>query len=130
ALYALVACAMGLGAFWRDGGGPRVGIGALWQAVKDTAGLRYLDGTDCTTAEERADPRRLYHHLTFYGFLLCFAATCVATVYHTLLDRPAPYAWFEPPVLLGIAGGLGLIAGPIGLLRAKAGQDPALAAPA
>jgi hypothetical protein len=25
--------------------------------------------------------RRRYHHLTFYGFLLCFAATGVATLY-------------------------------------------------
>jgi citrate/tricarballylate utilization protein len=129
-LYALAAIAMGLRSFWRATDAPSIGAGALWQAVKDTAGLRYLDGADCTAAEERPDPRRLYHHLTFYGFLLCFAATCVATLYHYLLGRAAPYGWYEPPVLLGIAGGLGLIAGPIGLLRAKAAQDPALAVPA
>ena len=26
--------------------------------------------------------RRRFHHFTFYGFMLCFAATCVATLYH------------------------------------------------
>ena len=29
--------------------------------------------------------RRRFHHLTFYGFVLCFAATCVATLYHYVL---------------------------------------------
>ena len=129
-LYALLAIAMGLRAFWRATDAPSAGAGALWQAVKDTAGLRYLDGADCATGEERSDRRRLYHHLTFYGFLLCFAATCVATVYHYVLGRAAPYAWYEPPVLLGISGGLGLIVGPVGLLFARTAQDAALADPA
>ena len=39
----------------------------------------------CFNEDERpTDRRRLYHHLTFYGFLLCFAATSVATFYHYL----------------------------------------------
>ena len=33
--------------------------------------------------------RRRMHHFTFYGFMLCFAATSVATLYHYLLDMPA-----------------------------------------
>lgn len=31
------------------------------------------------------------HHFTFYGFMLCFAATGVATLYHFLLGWSAPY---------------------------------------
>ena len=36
--------------------------------------------------------RRRFHHLTFYGFLLCFAATCVATLYHFVLRQEARHA--------------------------------------
>ena len=72
------------------------------------------------------DRRKLYHHLTFYGFLLCFAATCVATLYHYLLAREAPYPWWDLPVVLGTAGGIGLLIGPIGLLSAKFRRDPDL----
>ena len=80
-LYAIVALAMGLRAFWRDIGEP-VGTLAdppsLWQAMKDAGRLRYLDGggVGCFNEDERpTDRRRIYHHLTFYGFLLCFAST-------------------------------------------------------
>lgn len=130
ALYALAALAMGVRAFWRETGDDiGVGTGSLWQAIKDTGRLRYLDGggTGCTTSEDRpADRRRAYHHLTFYGFLLCFASTAVATVYHYLLGREAPYDWYDLPVLLGVAGGIGLIVGPLGLLVEKSTHDPAL----
>jgi len=51
-----------------------------------------------------------------YGFLLCFAATCVATLYHYVLGLDAPYAWTSLPVMLGGLGGAGLLAGPSGLL--------------
>jgi citrate/tricarballylate utilization protein len=49
--------------------------------------------------------RRRFHHFTFYGFMLCFASTCVATLYHYLFDLHAPYALTSLPVLLGTAGG-------------------------
>ena len=131
-LYALAAMAMGARAFWHDATEPARTLAAprpLWQAVKDAGRLRYLEGggEGCAGEEERSpDRRRLWHHLTFYGFLACFASTCVATLYHYLLGRAAPYAWYDLPVILGTIGGIGLLAGPAGLLAAKWRRDPAL----
>ena len=131
-LYALVAMAMGLRAFWRDIGEPASTLAGrpwLWQALKDTATLRYLDGggVGCMNADERpTDRRRLFHHLTAYGFLLCFASTSTATLYHYLLGREAPYPWWDLPVVLGTVGGVGLCVGTAGLLIAKWRRDPAM----
>jgi citrate/tricarballylate utilization protein len=131
-LYAIVAMAMGVRAFWRDIGEP-VGLliepASLWQATKDAGRLRYLDGggVGCFNEDEHpTDRRKIYHHFTFYGFLLCFAATSVATLYHYLLAREAPYAWWDLPVILGTLGGIGLLIGPAGLLAGKFKRDPAL----
>ncbi|MFZ3118355.1 MAG: tricarballylate utilization protein TcuB, partial [Variovorax sp.] len=68
--------------------------------------------------------RRRFHHLTFYGFLLCFAATCVATLYHYLLGWQAPYAWPSLPKLLGVAGGVSLMVGTAGLWRLNRRRHP------
>ena len=73
--------------------------------------MRYLDGggVGCVNEDERpTDRRKIYHHLTFYGFALCFAATVIATLYHYLLAREAPYPWWDLPVVLGTLGGIGL----------------------
>jgi citrate/tricarballylate utilization protein len=131
-LYAIVALAMGVRAFWRDIGEPSgllADPGSLWQAIKDAGRLRYLDGggAGCVNADERPDDRRKhYHHLTFYGFALCFAATSVATLYHYVLGREAPYPWWDLPVVLGTLGGIGLLIGPVGLLNEKSKRDPIL----
>ena len=130
--YAIFALAMGLRNFWRDIGESNATLSdgvSLWQAMKDAASLRYLDGggVGCFNEDDRPnDRRRLYHHLTMYGFLLCFAATCVATLYHFLLGREAPYAWYDLPVLLGTLGGIGLTVGTSGLLWAKRRRNPEL----
>lgn len=95
--------------------------------------LRYLDdgGMSCTTDSAKpADRRRLWHHATFYGFGLCFAATAVATLYHYLLGREAPYPWYDLPVVLGTLGGIGLVVGPVGLLTEKSRRDPTVQDPA
>jgi citrate/tricarballylate utilization protein len=76
--------------------------------------------------DKPTDRRRLYHHMTFYGFALCFLSTSTATAYHYLLGIEAPYPWYDLPVLLGTIGGLGLVGGPIGLLKAKWQRDPLL----
>jgi citrate/tricarballylate utilization protein len=131
-LYAIAALVMGVRAFWRDIGEPvgmRVDPGSLWQAIRDASELRYLDGggVGCFNDDDKpTDRRKFFHHLTFYGFLLCFAATCVATLYHYLLAREAPYAWWDLPVVLGTLGGIGLLIGPLGLLAAKWTRDPVL----
>lgn len=131
-LYAMIAIAMGIRNFWRDIGEPANTLTKatpLWQAIKDASSLRYLDGggVGCMNDEDKpTDTRRIYHHLTFYGFLLCFAATTTATGYHYLLGLEAPYPWYDLPVLLGTLGGLGLVIGPIGLLRAKFQRDSEL----
>ncbi len=127
--YAVVALTMSLRAFWRDSGERSTSWRDLLQAMRDAGSLRYLDGggVGCMNEDERpTDRRRLYHHLTFYGFLLCFAATSVATLYHYLLGWKAPYAFTALPVLLGTAGGIGLVIGPLGLLAAKFRRDPTL----
>jgi len=131
-LCAILVLAMGGRAFWHDIGEPigtRTDLASLWQAVKDASRLRYLDGSGvgCFDGEDRPTRRRrIFHHLTFYGFLLCFAATCVATLYHYLLAREAPYAWWDLPVVLGTLGGIGLLVGPAGLLILKARRDQVL----
>ena len=132
-LYAILALFMSSRNFWlstRNAGAPALTPGDFWRAMIDAGSLRYLDGAGagCYVNEEDTSPdrRRLFHHLTFYGFLLCFAATSVATLYHFLLLREAPYAWYDLPVVLGTLGGLGLVIGPIGLYAEKGRRDPAL----
>jgi citrate/tricarballylate utilization protein len=132
-LYAILAIVMSVRAFWRDIGEP-VGMtsdaASLWQAVKDAANLRYLDGggVGCFNRDDQpTDNRKIFHHLTFYGFVFCFAATCVGTLDHYLLAREAPYPWWDLPVVLGTLGGIGLLVGPLGLLIARGQRDPVLA---
>jgi citrate/tricarballylate utilization protein len=129
-LYAVLAVSVGIRAFWHDiGASGHAGTWPLWQAVKDACLLRYLDGggAGCVDGDEKPDGRRrAYHHLTMYGFLLCFAATSVGTLYHYLLGLEAPYAWYDLPVMLGSLGGIGLIIGPAGLFAARARRHPAL----
>src|SRR3978361_1396173 len=131
-LYAIVTLVMSVRAFWRDIGEPvgmKTDAGSLWQAMRDAGELRYLDGggVGCFNEDDRpSDRRKIYHHLTFYGFLLCFASTCVATLYHYFLAREAPYAWWDLPVVLGTLGGVGLLVGPLGLLAERWKRDPVL----
>ena len=103
---------------------------ATAKAMHDAMKLHYLGGADgdgCAYPEQTASNlRRRFHHLTFYGFMLCFAATSVATIYHYGFDWFAPYPVFSLPVMLGITGGLFLLVGPVGLLRLKGQRAPEL----
>jgi citrate/tricarballylate utilization protein len=96
--------------------------------LRDVLTLNHLHvaSRDCVTGPEVRRPwRRWLHHAAFYGFALCFASTCVATLYH-LGGTPAPYAYSSLPVLLGTAGGLLLVVGTAGLLMQRPRRDAAL----
>jgi len=122
AAWALVALGVGLVRFWRQVSAPQETLAnpaAIGEAATSVLTLRYLDGGHGEGCNNEDDAftlwRRRFHHLTFYGFMLCFASTSVATLYHYAWGIEAPYPVLSLPVLLGTLGGLGLIAGPIGL---------------
>lgn len=127
------ALAVSLGRFWRAIGGGPFRLSDLAGAGRSASTLQYLDGggVGCMNDDEHpTDTRRRYHHLTYYGFAACLASTTLAAVLETGFGSEAPYAWYHPVVVLGSVGGIGLIAGPLGLLAAKRGRDPDLGDPA
>jgi citrate/tricarballylate utilization protein len=102
--------------------------GGVALALHDAFTLRHLHVGDepCVTALEVRTPwRKRMHHLTLYGFALCFASTCVAALYH-FMGAPAPYAYSSAPVLLGAIGGVSLAIGTTGLLWLRRARDRAL----
>ncbi|MCH8904006.1 MAG: tricarballylate utilization 4Fe-4S protein TcuB [Bacteroidetes bacterium] len=129
-LFVLAALLVGFVRFWRDMGGKlnelldlRVMVHATWDAFR----LRYLKGGGhgCNYPDEQfSHARRWFHHLTFYGFLLCFASTTAAAIYDNVLHWDAPYPFWSWPVMLGSVGGFGLLIGTGGLLLLKRQSDP------
>ncbi|QDL37670.1 tricarballylate utilization 4Fe-4S protein TcuB [Rhodoferax sediminis] len=136
--FAVLALGIGVARFWREvspasetgrSQEPSLRRDATVEVVTDVLRLKYLDGghgEGCNNADDRFTLwRRRFHHFTFYGFMLCFAATSVATLYHYLLDLHAPYPLTSLPVILGTSGGIGLVIGPVGLLWLNLRRDPA-----
>lgn len=124
-LFSVLALSIGLFRFWRDGGEKISDLfnpAVLAVAFKEILRLKYLDGDGwgCRyPGEEGSQARRWFHHFTFYGFMLCFAATTLGVIYHYVFGWHAPHSYLSLPVLLGTLGGLGLLIGPIGLLSLK-----------
>lgn len=131
-LFAVLALAMGVRDFWRHvtpaTSGAPVSPPAAAEATGAVLRLKYLDGGHGQGCHDEDDAytlrRRRFHHLTFYGFALCFAATSVATLYHYLLGWVAPYDLPSLPKLLGAVGGVSLAAGTAGLWRLNRRRDP------
>jgi citrate/tricarballylate utilization protein len=127
-VFALLALAIGVRRFWRENAPEPPSGAAAAEAAYDALRLRYLDGGHGEGCNDEDDAftlaRRRFHHFTFYGFMLCFAATAVATLYHYLFGWPAPYAWTSLPKLLGTAGGLSLVVGTVGLWRLNLRRHP------
>lgn len=153
AAFISLAFAIGFVRFWKDTrgtNGSALTPGAFIQAVSDTLRLKYLDGADsgCSYPDDvPSNARRRFHHLTFYGFFLCFAATAVGTIFHYVLgwEGPPPIPSISAllgdsgapqlnllrslPVILGSLGGIGLLIGPAGLLWLKSTRNSLLADP-
>lgn len=128
-LYSILAIGLSVRRYWRAIDGGKVRLADLAGAGKSASTLEYLDGggVGCMNDdEEPTDNRRVFHHLTYYGFLLCLLSTTLAAILETGFDKVAPYPLYHPVVVFGALGGLGLVIGPAGLFRAKTSRDPEL----
>ena len=131
-LWSVLALALGVTKFWREvtpaTSGAPLSSPAAAEAAHDALHLKYLGGGHGDGCNNEDDAftlaRKRMHHLTFYGFMLCFAATSVATVYHYAFDWPAPYDFFSLPKILGTVGGIALTVGTLGLWRLNLARDP------
>jgi len=131
-LWSVLALALGVTKFWREvtpaTSGAPLSAPAVAEAAHDALQLKYLGGGHGDGCNNEDDAftlaRKRMHHLTFYGFMLCFAATSVATVYHYAFDWPAPYDFFSLPKILGTVGGIALTVGTLGLWRLNLARDP------
>jgi citrate/tricarballylate utilization protein len=123
---ALTVLVGGFYRLWREAGGsgrqlldPRLWAGALG----DAAVLRYLrgggGGCHYPDPSRPRQARLAHHHVLLAGFALALAATVAAAVEQDVLGLLPPYPILSPPVLLGLAGGLGVMAGAGGLLAMK-----------
>ncbi len=143
ALWSVVVMARSAVRYWRDTDGrgltrPAVLLAALRQA----ATLRNLrgGGADCAyPTDEPSAARRRLHGLVAWGFVACAASTVAAAISQDIAGDPPPYPVLSAPVLLGVAGGAGLIIGCAGLLAPRrratsvgghAREDPAVRDPA
>lgn len=137
-VFLIAAASMGISLvrYWqaiRGGQIEAIPAGTWAAALKEAVTLRHLHGggVDCTSAlDERVPSRRWAHHATLGGFALCLASTTVAAIYHSVFGWTAPHGYLSAPVVLGAIGGVGLVAGPLGLLASRARRDPLLSDPA
>ena len=134
--FVVLALALGVRQFWKNvttqgvanAGTGQISRAAATEASTDVLKLKYLGGGHGEGCNNEDDAwtlwRKRFHHATFYGFMLCFASTSVATVYHYVFKWQAPYEFSSLPVLLGTVGGIGLLVGPAGLLWLHLRRDP------
>ncbi len=131
-LFAALALTLGVRRFWRDitpaTSGAAVTTTATSETTQDVLRLKYLDGGHGEGCNNEDDAftlsRRRAHHLTFYGFMLCFAATSLATLYHYAFGWVAPYDLPSLPKLLGAVGGVSLLLGTAGLFKLNLQRHP------
>lgn len=126
ALWCVVIGARAALAYWRDTHGRLRDLGSarLWgRALSAAARLRHMRGggeEECAyPGEEPTASRRRFHAAAFYGFLLCVVSTLSAGVEQDFLGIQPPYPVLSVPVVTGSLGGVGMIAGCVGLLVLK-----------
>ena len=130
--FVVISLTVGVMNFWRDitpvTGVQAPGPEAALHAVSDALRLKYLEGghgDGCNNEDDRwTHARRFAHHLAFYGFILCFAATSMAALYHYFWGWQAPFAWNSLPKLLGISGGVTLVWGTMWLWQLNHRRHP------
>lgn len=128
--FGILAMAVGALRYWRAtgaAGGGRIAPAPVASAAHDAFTLKNLDGGGHGCNDRDGDftqVKRRLHHALFYGFLLCFAATNVGTLYHYGFGWQAPYGYLALPSVLGTVGGIAMCVGAGGLIWLKIVQDP------
>lgn len=110
--------------YWKTIGGGIFTAKDFIGALKSAAQIKNLsgghgDGCNFEDTDQFSNARRWTHQAVMYGFLLCFAATSIATILHYFFNMPAPYSFFSIPKLLGVSGGLLLSIGTLGMTYLK-----------
>lgn len=129
----LALIALSIRDYWREVGGGRVRPAHLLAALQAAATMKNLsgghgEGCNFEDGDRFSDRRRVFHQLMMYGFLLCFGATASGTVMHYVLGWQAPYPLLSLPKLLGVPGGVMMVAGAGGLAWLKLRADRHLGA--
>jgi citrate/tricarballylate utilization protein len=125
--YSVVVLATAGRRFWRSAGplarNRAALLSATLAAVWYVLTMRYLrgGGAGCNYPEEdEPSARRSHlHAAVVYGFGLCLLSTLAAAVLQDFLRSDPPYSVLSVPVIAGLMGGVGLLAGSLGLLWLK-----------
>ncbi len=130
-LLPLLSIAFSLRTYWRQVGGEKLRLSGITEAFRSAARMENLSGgheQGCNFEDEDrfSNARRWRHQTVMYGFLLCFASTCSATIMHYAFDMPAPYGLISVPKLLGVPGGILLAIGTLAMIQLKLKGDRAL----
>lgn len=94
----------------------------LGRTVLDVALFRNMDGggPGCNyPGEALSQSRRIAHSLMFYGFGAAFASTTVAAIYQDFFHILPPYPVLSLPVVLGMVGGVLMIAASVIMFAQK-----------
>lgn len=131
----LLMIAISLKRYWRainhHEKGRSITIAHAVQLFKNVATMHNLKGghnQGCNFEKEDqfTHARRIFHQMTLWGFMMCFASTSVGTMLHYVWQIEAPYSWYSVPKLLGVPGGILLCLGSAGLAWLKIKADPNL----
>ena len=130
-LLPLVSLGLGIRSYWHSVGASKLSMQDMKEALIAAATLRQLSGgqgqgCNYESEDKFSSQRRWAHQATMYGFLLCFASTSTATLFHYFLGLEAPYAFFSLPKLLGVTGGVLLSVGTAALAYLKSRANPEL----
>ncbi len=137
-LLPLLAVGFSLRSYWRAVGEPgentKLKLADILSALSSAAKLKNLDGghgDGCNYEDQDrfSQFRRWMHHLTFYGFMLCFASTTSGAILHTIFKIEGPYGLLSAPKLFGVPGGVMLCVGTAGLAWLKTKADKNLGVP-
>ena len=116
----------GAAGFWCSNEQGRPNLKALCRSAIDILSLRWLRGGGPGCYYPRNKPssaRRIFHALTFFGFLGTIVSTLLAGFYQHLLHRLPPYPIDSAPVVFGIIGGIAMVVGTWGLIVIKIFSD-------